>query len=107
MRASASRSVATGSSGTACCISATVKGLAGIGPKSTVFWRAVRMLLNSQAIIYKRRNTSMRGSGMMGVLLMAGALASTGIVAGCAHPHHDYDTVSVSWNAGEEPYYER
>jgi hypothetical protein len=65
------------------------------------------MLLNSKAIIYKRRNTSMRGSGMMGVLLMAGALASTGIVAGCAHPHHDYDTVSVSWNAGEEPYYER
>ena len=49
----------------------------------------------------------MRSSSVMRVILMAGALASTGIVAGCAHPHHDYDTVSVSWSAGEEPYYER
>jgi hypothetical protein len=40
------------------------------------------------------------------VVLMVGLVMGGAFVA-CGHPHHDYDTVSVTWSDREEPYYER
>jgi hypothetical protein len=44
-----------------------------------------------------------RFHGLTLTLLFAGLAAVTTV--GCYH-HHDYDSVSVHWTTGEEPYYE-
>jgi hypothetical protein len=41
------------------------------------------------------------------MLMMAGVLTTSGIVAGCAHHYRENDSVSVTWSDREEPYYER
>jgi hypothetical protein len=46
-------------------------------------------------------------SRVASTVLMVGALATPGIVAGCAHHYHGDDTVTVAWSDNEEPYYER
>jgi hypothetical protein len=49
----------------------------------------------------------MRELRVLRVLVTAGGLAMLGVAGGCMHHHHDNDSVTVSWSAGEEPYYER
>jgi hypothetical protein len=47
-------------------------------------------------------------SRVASTVAMVGALATPGIVAGCAHHYHeDGGGVVVAWSDNEEPYYER